>query len=36
MPEYEQWKEETPNQDKWKHKYFKVSTAQDSLNIVTD
>lgn len=28
MPEYEKWKEETPNQDKWKHKYFKVRTVQ--------
>ena len=28
MPEYEQWKEETANQDKWKHKYFKVCTAE--------
>ncbi|KZT68795.1 type II DNA topoisomerase [Daedalea quercina L-15889] len=30
MPEYEQWKEETPNQDKWKHKYFKgLGTSTD-------
>ncbi|TFY62387.1 hypothetical protein EVJ58_g3889 [Rhodofomes roseus] len=31
MPEYEQWKEETPNQDKWKHKYFKgLGTSTDA------
>ncbi|KAH9921344.1 DNA topoisomerase [Fomitopsis serialis] len=31
MPEYEQWKEDTPNQDKWKHKYFKgLGTSTDA------